>query len=290
MADRCARSRRADRLAHRHRARADRETAHACTLVFDVPGWPGHRAGQHVDVRLTAEDGYQAERSLLDRLGARRTGALALTVERIDDGEVSPYLADELPPGDEFELRGPIGGYFTWDAERRRPAAAASPAAPALVPLMAMLRHHAARAAQRADARLLVSARTRRRPALPRASSTRLAARDGVRVHYAHARRSRDGWDGDAGRVDARDAAAVGPPPAARPRVYVCGPTPFVEARRRPARRARPRPGARSAPSASARRGAEVAGPGRASGASGETCVTAVFAMPSPAPRGSGLC
>ena len=83
------------------------------TLVFDVPGWPGHRAGQHVDVRLTAEDGYQAERSY--SIASPPDSTVALTVQRLEDGEVSPYLTDELRPGDKIELRGPIGGYFVWE-------------------------------------------------------------------------------------------------------------------------------------------------------------------------------
>ena len=96
------------------------ETAEARTLVLDVPDWPGHRAGQHVDIRLTAEDGYQAERSY-SIASAPESAALELTIERIDDGEVSPYLAEELVPGDEFELRGPIGGYFAWQASQGGP-------------------------------------------------------------------------------------------------------------------------------------------------------------------------
>src|SRR5439155_11327348 len=91
------------------------ETARAKTLVLDVPGWPGHAAGQHVDLRLTAEDGYQAQRSY-SIASAPEDARLALTVERIDDGEVSPYLVDEMRPGDVLELRGPIGGWFVWQA------------------------------------------------------------------------------------------------------------------------------------------------------------------------------
>src|SRR5512140_640214 len=96
------------------------ETAHARTIVFDVPDWPGHRAGQHVDIRLTAEDGYQAERSYSIASAPRGT-EVELTVERLDDGEVSPYLTDELRPGDEIELRGPVGGYFAWEPAQGGP-------------------------------------------------------------------------------------------------------------------------------------------------------------------------
>jgi ferredoxin-NADP reductase len=132
------------------------ETPHARTLVLDVPGWPGHVAGQHVDVRLTAEDGYQAQRSY-SIASAPEDARLALTVERLDDGEVSPYLTEELRPGDELELRGPIGGHFTWRVEDGGPLLLVAGGS-GLVPLMAMLRHHAAREST-VDARLLVSAR-----------------------------------------------------------------------------------------------------------------------------------
>ncbi len=202
-----------------------RETAHVCTILFDAPGWPGHRAGQHVDVRLTAEDGYQAERSY-SIASAPEDRHLALTIERIDDGEVSPYLADELRPGDELELRGPIGGPFTWRAQDGGPLLLLAGGS-GLVPLMAMLRHHEA-AGSAADARLLVSARTRD-DLLYREELTRHAARAGVRVQVTLTRAQPDGWDGGAGRIDAPMLAALGPPPEARPRAYVCGPTPFVE-------------------------------------------------------------
>jgi ferredoxin-NADP reductase len=202
-----------------------RETAHACTIVFDVPDWPGHRAGQHVDVRLTAEDGYQAERSY-SIASASEDPQLALTIERIDDGEVSPYLADELRPGDELELRGPIGGPFTWDAAQGGPLLLLAGGS-GLVPLMAMLRHHEA-AASDADVRLLVSAR-RRADLLFREELARQAQRAGVGVRVTLTREQPDGWDGFAGRVDAPMLTALGPPPAAQPRAYVCGPTPFVE-------------------------------------------------------------
>jgi ferredoxin-NADP reductase len=202
-----------------------RETAHACTIAFDVPGWPGHRAGQHVDVRLTAEDGYQAERSY-SIASAPEDPQLALTIERIDDGEVSPYLADELRPGDEIELRGPIGGPFTWHADEGGPLLLVAGGS-GLVPLMAMLRHHAARAST-VDARLLVSAR-RAEDLLYRTELSQHAARAGVQVHRTLTRGAPASWDGFTGRVDAPMLTAVGPDPAQRPRAYVCGPTPFVE-------------------------------------------------------------
>src|SRR5437867_4356839 len=117
------------------------ETNRTKTVAFDVPGWPGHRAGQHVDVRLTAEDGYQAERSY-SIASAPESPALELTVERLDDGEVSPYLTDELRPGDQIELRGPVGGYFVWEPGRGGPLMLVAGGS-GMVPLMAMLRHRA---------------------------------------------------------------------------------------------------------------------------------------------------
>jgi ferredoxin-NADP reductase len=202
------------------------ETAHARTLKLDVPGWPGHVAGQHVDVRLTAEDGYQAERSY-SIASAPEDRELALTVELIDDGEVSPYLTEELRAGDQFELRGPIGGHFTWRVGDGGPLLLLAGGS-GLVPLMAMLRH---RAAQRSsvDARLLVSSR-RLEDILYADELARLAAGgDGLAVHFTLTRGTPAGWEGFIGRVDQSMVTAVGPPPAARPRIYVCGPTAFVE-------------------------------------------------------------
>jgi ferredoxin-NADP reductase len=136
-------------------ARAESPTAR--TLVLDVPGWPGHVAGQHVDVRPTAEDGYQAQRSY-SIASAPEDATLALTVERLEDGEVSPYLTDELGPGDELELRGPIGGYFVWRSQDGGPLLLVAGGS-GLVPLMAMVRHRAARSST-VDTRLLLSARS----------------------------------------------------------------------------------------------------------------------------------
>ena len=133
------------------------ESPQAVTIVLDVPGWPGHVAGQHVDIRLTAPDGYQAQRSYSIASGPE-DGRLALTVERIDDGEVSPYLTGVLQEGDEIELRGPIGAHFSWRVEDGGPLLLIGGGS-GLVPLMSMLRHRAARGSD-VDTRLLVSART----------------------------------------------------------------------------------------------------------------------------------
>ena len=200
------------------------ETPTARTIVLDVPGWPGHRAGQHVDVRLTAEDGYQAQRSY-SIASAPELDALELTVELIDDGEVSPYLTEELLPGDEFELRGPIGGHFTWSVQDGGPLLLAGGGS-GVVPLMAMLRHRAARDST-VDARLLVSAR-RHEDVIYRDELAALDPR-GLTVAMTLTREQPAGWDGLSGRVDAAMLAGLGPAPAERPRIFVCGPTPFVE-------------------------------------------------------------
>ena len=201
------------------------ETPSAKTLVLDVPGWPGHAAGQHVDVRLTAEDGYQAQRSYSIASGPESPD-LELTVEGIEDGEVSPYLTKDALPGDGFELRGPIGGYFVWDASRAEPVLLVGGGS-GLVPLMAMLRHRRATGST-VDARLLLSARTIE-DVFYREELEGLAA-DSVDVRITLTRgEAPPGWTGFARRIDRDMLAGLGPPPAERPRAYVCGPTPFVE-------------------------------------------------------------
>jgi ferredoxin-NADP reductase len=200
------------------------ETPGAHTLVLDVPDWPGHQAGQHVDIRLTAEDGYQAERSY-SIASAPEDAALELTVERIDDGEVSPYLVDIAQPGDQFELRGPIGGFFTWMASLPEPLLLLGGGS-GVVPLRSMLRHRAAEGAT-GDARLLLSSRSLD-DVLYR-EELEGYGRDGASVSFALTREQPPDWDGFARRVDAEMLEAVGPPPSAKPRVYICGPTPFVE-------------------------------------------------------------
>jgi len=202
------------------------ETPGAKTLVLDAPGWPGHTAGQHVDVRLTAEDGYQAERSY-SIASAPEADHLALTVERLDDGEVSPYLTDELRPGDGLELRGPIGGPFTWSAEDGGPLFLVAGGS-GIVPLMAMVRHRAARG-NTVDACLLLSARSVE-DLIYRDELDRRAREDGLRVEQTLTRTRPPGWAGGARRVDGEMLAAFAPPVAANPLIYVCGPTAFVEA------------------------------------------------------------
>jgi ferredoxin-NADP reductase len=201
------------------------ETPRVKTIGFDVPGWPGHRAGQHVDVRLTAEDGYEAQRSY--SIASPPAGTrVELTVERLDDGEVSPYLTDELRPGDRIELRGPVGGYFVWEPAQGGPLLLVAGGS-GVVPLMAMIRLRAA-AGSDADTRLLFSSRGWE-DVIYRDELERLNG-DGLRVVHALTRSQPPGWTGYARRVDAAMLAEVGPGPSERARVYVCGPTPFVEA------------------------------------------------------------
>jgi ferredoxin-NADP reductase len=201
------------------------ETPRVKTIAFDVPGWQGHRAGQHVDVRLTAADGYQAQRSY-SISSAPNGGHIELTVERLDDGEVSPYLTDELRPGDQMELRGPVGGYFVWEPSQGGPLLLVAGGS-GVVPLMAMIRLRAG-AGSNADARLLFSSRSWE-DVIYRDELERLEG-DGLRIVHTLTRSQPDGWTGYARRVDADMLAEVGPGPAERPRVYVCGPTLFVEA------------------------------------------------------------
>jgi ferredoxin-NADP reductase len=201
------------------------ESRRARTLVLDVPEWPGHRAGQHVDVRLTAEDGYQAQRSY-SIASAPERNALELTVELVDDGEVSAYLVEDLLAGDSFEVRGPIGGHFTWSVADGGPLLLLAGGS-GLVPVMAMLRH---RAARRSDvpARLLVSVRSPE-DRLYAAEIEALEPRDGLRVDITYTRSAPPGWSGWTRRVDAEMLAELGPEPSEQPLIFVCGPTPFVE-------------------------------------------------------------
>jgi ferredoxin-NADP reductase len=201
------------------------ETPRVTTIAFDVPGWPGQQAGQHVDIRLTAEDGYQAERSY--SIASAPDGArVELTVVRIDDGEVSPYLTGDLRPGDQIELRGPIGGYFVWAPDEGGPLLLVAGGS-GVAPLMAMVRLRAA-AGSTVDTRLLVSSRSWEE-IIYRDELERLAG-GGLTVVHTLTMSQPPGWTGYARRVDAEMLAQVGPGPAERPRVYVCGPTPFVEA------------------------------------------------------------
>jgi ferredoxin-NADP reductase len=201
------------------------ETPRVKTLALDVGGWPGHRAGQHVDVRLTAEDGYQAQRSY--SIATPAAGPrVELTIERIDDGEVSPYLTEEAMPGDLFELRGPVGGYFVWDPSPGGSVLLVGGGS-GVVPLMAMARQRAAHR-DGVPTRLLYSARSDE-DLIYRDELDLLAARgDGFEVVYTLTRRQPTGWTGYARRIDRELLAEVAPDGLAL--TFVCGPTPFVEA------------------------------------------------------------
>jgi ferredoxin-NADP reductase len=198
------------------------ETPRVRTLVLDVSGWTGHRAGQHVDVRLTAEDGYQAERSY--SLASAPGQPPALTVERLEDGEVSPYLVDDVVPGDRFELRGPIGGYFVWDDDGSTEPLFLVAGGSGVVPLMAMLRHRRA-VGSTVPAKLLYSSRT-----LEDVIYGDELDRLGAEVVQTLTRQQPPGWAGYARRVDIDMLREVAYPPEQSPRVFVCGPTSFVEA------------------------------------------------------------
>ena len=202
------------------------ETPRTKSIVLERDGWPGHRAGQHVDVRLTGEDGYQAQRSY-SIASAPEDENLVLTVERLDDGEVSPYLVDELRPGDSLELRGPIGGYFVWDAAQADPVLLVAGGS-GVVPLMAMARHRA-RAGSRVPMRLLVSSRGPEEIIYRAELDGLAAARDGFEVIHTLTRRQPDGWTGYARRIDDAMLEEVLGPLGREARCYACGPTALIE-------------------------------------------------------------
>jgi ferredoxin-NADP reductase len=203
------------------------ETPRTKSLVLGVPGWEGHKAGQHVDVRLTAPDGYQAQRSY-SIASAPEDGRLELTVDRLDDGEVSPYLTDVLEVGDRLELRGPIGGYFTWEAKDGGPLLLVAGGS-GIVPLMAMLRHRAA-VGSAAPACLLYSARSREEIIYANELDRLAAADDGLEVIQTLTRSQPPDWSGYRRRIDREMLVEVGWAPQEHPLAFVCGPTPLVEA------------------------------------------------------------
>jgi ferredoxin-NADP reductase len=204
------------------------ETPTARTLVLDVPGWPGHLAGQRVDVRLTAADGYRASRAY--SLAAPAAGdRVEVTVQRVPDGEVSPYLSDVFAPGDPVELRGPIGGWFAWD-----PAGPPDPVllvggGSGIVPLMAMIRARRA-AGSRVAFRLVYSVRSPEEVYYASELRRRGPADQGLDVAFVYTRAAPEGWPGEPHRVTAADLASAGWPAVLGPLCFVCGPTGFVEA------------------------------------------------------------
>jgi ferredoxin-NADP reductase len=202
------------------------ETPRTKRLVLAAPGWPGHLPGQHVDVRLTAEDGYQAQRSY-SIASAPDGERIELAVERLEDGEVSPYLTDELRMGDMLELRGPIGGYFTWEVADGGPLLLIAGGS-GVAPLMAMIRHRAA-ARGEVPTRLLYSSRSFDE-IIYREELARLAAADSeLEVIHTLTRSQPAEWAGYRRRIDEAMLAEVAWPPGDRPLVYVCGPTRLVE-------------------------------------------------------------
>jgi ferredoxin-NADP reductase len=202
------------------------ETPRTKSLLLEVPGWEGHKAGQHVDVRLTAEDGYQTQRSY-SIASAPEEERVELVVERLDYGEVSPYLADELRAGDRLELRGPIGGWFTWEAKDGGPLLLAGGGS-GVAPLMAMIRHRAAVGSD-VPCRLLYSSRSFEE-IIYREELETLADSDGsLEIFHALTRSRPPGWTGYARRVDAEMLEEVGWSPDENPLAFVCGPTSFVE-------------------------------------------------------------
>ena len=203
------------------------ETARVRSLTLEVPDWSGHLPGQHIDVRLTAEDGYRAQRSYSIATPADGT-RVTITVERLDDGEVSPYLADVLVIGDKVELRGPIGGYFVWEPGRGGPLCLIAGGS-GIAPLMAMLR---SRVAARSDVPVRMLGSWRSADDIIYADELAAIARDddGVSITHTLTRSAPDSWTGRRGRFDAESLSSLAWPPAAEPLTYICGPTGFVEA------------------------------------------------------------
>jgi ferredoxin-NADP reductase len=201
------------------------ETAVTRSIVLEPDAWQGHRAGQHVDVRLTAEDGYQAERSY-SIASSPEDGYLVLTVERLEDGEVSPYLVGELQPGDDLELRGPIGGYFVWEEHLGGPLLLLAGGS-GVVPLRAILRHHGA-IESTVPVRLLYSAKTLE-DVIYREELEHADAAAEVDIRFTLTRAWPEDWRGYRRRIDRSMLEEVAWPPGEQPLVYVCGPNAFVE-------------------------------------------------------------
>jgi ferredoxin-NADP reductase len=203
------------------------ETPRAKSISLVLPTWMGHRAGQHVDVRLTAEDGYQAERSYSIASPPEEAPRITLTVERLDDGEVSPYLTEDLRVGDKLELRGPIGGYFVWQAQMDGPLLLVAGGS-GIVPLMAMLRHRAA-AGSTVATRLLYSSRSLEDVIYRDELDHLMKSSSLLEVVQTLTRAQPQGWMGYARRIDTQMLREVAWPVEQRPLAYICGPTPLVE-------------------------------------------------------------
>ncbi len=203
------------------------ETPSVRSFSLDLPAWPGHRPGQHVDLRLTAADGYSVERSYSIASEPERQGAIDLTVERIEDGEVSPFLHDVVVPGDRIEVRGPIGGYFVWESDVGGPLFLVAGGS-GVVPLMAMLRHRA-RAGSTVATRLLFSSRHYEEIIYREELDRLTASGDGLTVVHTLTRSQPSGWTSYARRIDDRMVAEALEPLGVDARVFICGPTALVE-------------------------------------------------------------
>ncbi len=204
------------------------ETPTVKTFTLTLPRWTPHRPGQHYDVRLSAPDGYQAQRSYSIASEPERRGEIDLTVEPLEDGEVSTYIHDVLTIGDQIEVRGPIGGYFVWEASQGGPLLLIGGGS-GVVPLMAMVRHRAA-AGSHVPTRLLYSSRTPEDVIYAEELARLSAARDGLEVIHTFTRVQPPGWTGYARRIDGQMLAEVIKPFGDTPTVYICGPTLLVEA------------------------------------------------------------
>src|SRR5258708_2723633 len=203
------------------------ETARAKSITLAVPHWNGHRPGQHVDVRLTAEDGYQAERSYSIASAPQQEPRVALTVERLDDGEVSPYLTGELLVGDQLELRGPIGGYFVWEVQMGGPLLLVAGGS-GIVPLMAMIRYWAA-VGSTIPIRLLYSSRSHTEGIYRDELARLVKSNTKIEMVQTLTREQPPGWTGYHRRIDTEMLREVAWPVDQRPLLFICGPTPFVE-------------------------------------------------------------
>jgi ferredoxin-NADP reductase len=204
------------------------ETSSVRTLTLTLPRWMAHRAGQHYDVRLVAPDGYQAQRSYSVASAPEQVGEIQLTVERLEDGEVSTYLAEQLVVGDQVQVRGPIGGYFVWDVAMGGPLFLVAGGS-GVVPLMAMLRHRSA-ARSRIPTRLLYSVQAPKSLIFRQELEALKAAEDGVDVLYTFTRETPPSWQSFARRIDRSMLSEASRPLGASFLTYVCGPTSMVEA------------------------------------------------------------
>ncbi|MBI4790896.1 MAG: ferredoxin reductase, partial [Chloroflexi bacterium] len=204
------------------------ETPKVKSFTLALPAWSPHKAGQHYDIRLTAPDGYQAQRSYSIASEPERAGEVDLTIEKIEDGEVSPYMHDVLRVGDQIEVRGPIGGYFVWEAKMNGPLMLIAGGS-GVVPLMAMVRHRAA-AQSHVPTRLLFSSRTPD-DAIYFAELEQLrGSMDGLEVFHTFTRVQPPGWKGYARRIDKEMLSEGAKPLGKTPQIFICGPTPLVEA------------------------------------------------------------